>query len=41
MAATVTPAIIEQPGFVRAALVDGAGKRVGPLSEDHFRKTGK
>jgi len=36
-----TPVTIEQPGFVRAALFDGTGKQVGPLSEDHFRKTGK
>ncbi|MCX6874362.1 MAG: family 20 glycosylhydrolase [Verrucomicrobia bacterium] len=36
-----TPVTIEQPGLVRAALFDSAGKQVGPLSEDHFRKTGK
>ena len=36
-----TPVTIEQTTYVRAALFDNAGKQVGPLSEDHFRKTGK
>ena len=35
------PVTIEQAGYVRAGLFNGAGKQVGPLSEDHFRKVGK
>ncbi len=35
------PITVEQAGFVRAALFNGVGKQVGPLSEDHFRKVGK
>ncbi|MCX6873702.1 MAG: family 20 glycosylhydrolase [Verrucomicrobia bacterium] len=36
-----TPVTTGQPGLVRAARFDGAGKQVGPLGEDHLRKTGK
>ncbi len=35
------PVTLDQPAFVRAALFDSAGKQVGPLTEDHFRKAGK
>jgi hypothetical protein len=35
------PLTINQPTMVRAALFDPAGKQVGPLTEDHFRKAGK
>lgn len=34
------PVTVSQTGFVRAALFDAAGKQVGPLTEDHFRKEG-
>jgi hexosaminidase len=36
-----TPLTIGQPTMVRAALFNPAGKQVGPLTEDHFRKAGK
>jgi hexosaminidase len=35
------PLTIAQTTFVRSALFDAAGKQVGPLTEDHFRKAGK
>jgi hypothetical protein len=39
--AYAAPLTIAQTTFVRSALFDAAGKQVGPLTEDHFRKAGK
>ncbi len=35
------PVTVDKPTFVRATLFDAAGGRMGALTEDHFRQSGK